>query len=63
MAKKTPDGKIKYWYEGIPCTLIKGRTRILNGTQDYWYNGQPQEIIPGIKFIAKPRCFAILLGF
>jgi len=63
MAKQTPNGKVTYWYEAISSSLIKGQVGISVGTQTYWYNGQPQGFLLSSTFVAKPRTFAILLGF
>lgn len=63
MAKRNPNGKMKYWYEANSSSLIKGSVGISVGSQDYWYNGQPQGFLLTSAFIPKPRVFAILLGF
>jgi hypothetical protein len=63
MAKRDANGTMKYWYEATSCSLIKGRAGISVGSQDYWYNGQPLGFLLTSSFIAKPRFFAVLVGF
>jgi len=63
MAKRDPLGQQKYWYDGAPASFIKTKTGVAIGGQLYWYNGQPQGYLTISTYIAKPRCFAVLIGF
>jgi hypothetical protein len=65
MAIRNPNGKMKYWFEGASASLIKPNPSAFIGYQNYWYLGQPQGFITDgrITFIARPRSFAVLIGF
>jgi len=63
MAKRDALGKYRYWFEGSSSTLLKGDVNINTGTQSYWYNGSTNEYLIGVTLKAKPRFFAVLIGF
>ena len=63
MATKNPLGKQKYWYNGAASHIIKTKVNVNVGNQTYWYNGQTQGYLTGIIYVAKPRCYSVLIGF
>jgi hypothetical protein len=63
MAKRDSLGKQRYWFEGVPSTLLKAIIGANFGTQTYWYNGSPQGFLVTSTIIPKPRNFSVLIGF
>lgn len=63
MANQNPNGKLIYWYEGVSSTLIEKTPTAPIGSQNYWYNGMPQGFLVDSYITAKPRNFAVLIGF
>lgn len=65
MANQNPNGKQKYWYNGVATTLIKPKPNIIIGSQQYWYIGKPQGYLINYKIpiLIIPRNYSVLIGF
>lgn len=63
MANVDQNKTVKYWTEGTSSSQIKGKKTAQVQNQLFWYNGSADGFLTGASAAAKPRSFAILVGF
>lgn len=63
MSNQNPNSTMKYWHESNSSNIIKSKANAPMGKQSFWFNGKPQGFLLDSKGAAKPRNYAILIGF